>query len=893
MRLFTSVKAIALLCTCMITLSLSAQHNHNHHNHTHDNMVPPHRTCHAMDVMQNNIQTDPAIVQRMDEVERHTQNYINSGQAATDRNVITIPVVVHVLYGNSTENISDAQILSQIQVMNDDFRRLNSDANNNWSQAADTEIEFCLASVDPNGNATSGITRTSTNVSSFSTNDAMKYSNQGGKDAWSTDLYLNMWVCDLGGGILGYAQFPGSGSAATDGVVMGYKYFGTIGAAQAPFDGGRTTTHEVGHWLNLRHIWGDGACGQDDFINDTPTSDAPNYGCATGHVSCNNADMVENYMDYSDDACMNLFTSGQKSRMRALFAPGGFRESLLSSNGCGGATGGGGTTACNTTISSFPYSEGFESGLGDWAQSSGDDIDWTRTSGGTPSSSTGPSSASAGSFYMYVESSNPNFPSKAAALNSPCYDFGNTNPQVSFQYHMYGASMGSLSLQASNDAGNSWVTVWSKSGDQGNSWNAATVDLSTYTGDSEVRLRFYGVTGSSYTGDMSVDDFKIENASSGGGSGGGNTGGGSGNCADNSVNLNLVFDNYGSETSWSVVDANGNTIASGNGYADGDASYNEDLCLTDGCYDFIINDGYGDGICCSYGNGSYSLTDADGNVLASGAEFTNTESTNFCLGGGGTGGGTPTACPVIDFNSNPVVSYGGSQDNGTSSLVDANTILIEGNAWKAINLNYTVTANTVIEFEYGSTIEGEIQGIGFDNDNGISSDKTFRLYGSQNWGTANYDNYAANAGSWKTYVIPVGQFYTGTFDRLFFANDDDAAKAANSYFRNIRIYEGSCSSSRSVVENAGIAVIQNQGENEFEVNLYPNPARSVINVELMTKTAAVQTRIMDATGRTIWSGELQDGINNINIQDLPAGIYHLTAVQADGTMVTKKFVKTH
>jgi hypothetical protein len=899
MRLFTSTsKMLAFLCLTILAPNLLiAQHNHDHHAHKHNEGVPPHRTCHTMDVMDQNIQTDPAIIQRMQEIERHTQDYINSGQAATDRNVITIPVVVHVLYNNNTENISDAQILSQMQVLNDDFRRQNPDANNKWSQAADTEIEFCLASVDPNGNATSGITRTFTNTSSFSTNDAMKFSSQGGKDAWPTDQYLNMWVCDLGGGILGYAQFPGSGSAATDGVVMGYKYFGTVGAAQAPFDGGRTTTHEVGHWLNLRHIWGDGNCSQDDFINDTPTSDAPNYGCAQGHVSCSSADMVENYMDYSDDACMNLFTAGQKARMRALFSNGGFRASLLSSNGCGGGNaGGGGATACSGTVNSFPYSESFESGLGAWSQSSGDDIDWTRRSGSTPSSNTGPSAANSGSFYLYVEASSPNYPSKVAILNSPCYNFSNlSNPQLTFQYHMYGAAMGTLAIQASNDGGNNWVTVWSRSGDQTNTWSTATVDLAAYAGDNEVRLRVYGLTGNNFTGDMAIDGIAIENASSGGG----NTGGGSGtgSCSDNAVSLNIDFDNYASETSWSVVDANGNTVASGSGYTNGDANYSENLCLADGCYDFVINDSYGDGICCSYGNGNYSLTDADGNVLASGGSFSNTESTNFCLGGGSTGGGGTgggaTSCPLIDFNNNPVVSYGGSQDNGTNSLLDANTVVLEGNSWKAINLNYTVTANTVIEFEFGSTTEGEIHGIGFDNDNAISSNRTFRLYGTQNWGIANYDDYASSAGSWKTYVIPVGQFYTGTFDRLFFANDDDANSASNSYFRNIRIYEGSCSSSRSVVENAGVAVIQNQGEAEFELSLYPNPAQAVINVEISTKTQAVPTRIMDATGRTLWFGELNDGINNINIEDLPAGIYHLSAVQADGTMITRKFVKTN
>ena len=271
------------------------------------------RNCGSMEYLESQIQEDPKREAKMEAIERHLEELDEAGTRAVN-GVVTIPVVVHVIYNNSTENISDAQIMSQITVLNDDFRRTNNDADNTWSQASDTEIEFCMASTDPNGNPTNGITRTSTSGTAFGTNDQMKFTANGGKDAWPADQYLNMWVCDISGGILGYAQFPG-GSAATDGVVMDYQYFGTIGTATAPFDLCRTATHEVGHWLNLRHIWGDGNCNVDDFVSDTPTSDAANYGCAVGHVSCSSTDMVQNYMDYSDDACMNLFTEGQKNRI--------------------------------------------------------------------------------------------------------------------------------------------------------------------------------------------------------------------------------------------------------------------------------------------------------------------------------------------------------------------------------------------------------------------------------------------------------------------------------------------------------------------------------------------------------------------------------------------------
>ncbi len=319
-----------------------------------------------MERLQYLIRQDPAILSRMAELEAQTRAYIETQpyqpQQRTN-NVITIPVVVHIVYRTSAENISNAQVQSQIDVLNEDFRRLNTDAANTpslfQSVAADVEIQFCLATRDPSGNPTSGITRTQTTKTSFSVyTDDVKYSSQGGQDAWPTDQYLNIWVCNLGGNILGYAQFPNGGPAATDGVVIDYRYFGRGGSAQAPFNKGRTATHEVGHWLNLRHIWGDAQCG-DDYVNDTPIQQGPNYNCPTfPSPSCGNtSDMFMNYMDYTDDACMNLFTQGQKTRMRAVLAPNGFRAGLLSSLGC--APPGGGCSGTQTlTAASGSFSDG-------------------------------------------------------------------------------------------------------------------------------------------------------------------------------------------------------------------------------------------------------------------------------------------------------------------------------------------------------------------------------------------------------------------------------------------------------------------------------------------------------------------------------------------------------
>jgi hypothetical protein len=187
-----------------------------------------------------------------------------------------------VVYNTAVQNVSDAQIQTQIDVLNRDFAKLNSDTTKIpavWkSLAANTNIQFCLAQRDPNGNATTGITRTSTTTTSFSTNNAVKTV----APAWPAASYLNLWVCNLGSSLLGYAQFPG-GPAATDGVVITYTGFGTNGTAAAPYNLGRTATHEVGHWLNLYHIWGDdgGSCSGSDQVGDTPNQANSNGGAPT------------------------------------------------------------------------------------------------------------------------------------------------------------------------------------------------------------------------------------------------------------------------------------------------------------------------------------------------------------------------------------------------------------------------------------------------------------------------------------------------------------------------------------------------------------------------------------------------------------------------------------
>ncbi|MTI39459.1 zinc metalloprotease [Fulvivirga lutimaris] len=302
--------------------------------------------CYSMSVLNRQLSADPKLHDRMFNIEKNARKFIaskkpdgtpgggNGGNGGGDGGgdnppvddglgTINIPVYVHVIYNNANENISEAQINSQIDVLNDDFNKTNNDISFVPSEfsgvTADAQINFTLA----------GVTRKSSSKTSWGTNDAMKFAANGGVDVVSPETSLNIWVCNIGGGILGYAQFPG-GSSSTDGVVIAPQYFGTTGYVSAPFDKGRTGTHEVGHYLNLRHIWGDGRCRQDDFVADTPSSDGPNYGCPSfPTVNCKSTDMTMNYMDYTNDACMYMFSEGQKARMRAIFASGGPRASML------------------------------------------------------------------------------------------------------------------------------------------------------------------------------------------------------------------------------------------------------------------------------------------------------------------------------------------------------------------------------------------------------------------------------------------------------------------------------------------------------------------------------------------------------------------------------------
>ena len=494
-----------------------------------------------------------------EEVNLQTEKWIQSNPNHSPKTIITIPVVVHVVWNTNTENISDAQIFSQIDVLNEDFRRTNSDASNTpnvWqSIAADCEIDFCLANIDPNGASTTGITRTQTSQTSFSiSNDAMKSTSSGGIDPWDQDDYLNIWVCDLSGGILGYATPPSQWNNPDDGVVIGYKYFGNTGTAQAPYNKGRTATHEVGHWLNLDHVWGDNNCGNDQ-CNDTPTQQSANYSCpnfpstsnCTGNG--NNGDMFMNYMDYTNDACMNLFTNDQKSRM--ISAINQYRSNLLNHNLCSGGTNpsswncnnqgicidpGTGTgsyssynsclAACGCTGNNSTITEGFQGSSlpNDWSIDNPDgDQTWAINSG------YGYNSSSSISIENSIYSANGEYDD----LNSPMMNFtGATSITLGFDYAYSLWTDPTLSenwsdtliILISSDCGLTWQKIWEKAGadlvttnpifngfewfpSNNNDWNSETINLNNYVNNDGVMIKFRNVN--QYENNLFLDNINI------------------------------------------------------------------------------------------------------------------------------------------------------------------------------------------------------------------------------------------------------------------------------------------------------------------------------------------------------------------------------------------------
>lgn len=272
-------------------------------------------------------------------LQNHQRSAIAQSRLTSDNEVIRIPVVVHVIHNEQSgaikgSNIPDEQIYSQIKVLNEDYRRQAGTMGFNTNPiGADTRIEFFLALKDPAGKPSSGITRhysSSTDFNLINDNDRQKLSNLA---YWDSNKYLNIWVAAFRDPYIGYAEFPYAETIdgltdevpeALDGTFIDYRVFGRKSGSNTKglYSFGRTTTHEIGHWLGLIHTWGDEYCGN-DFVEDTPPTSSSNNTafCTDVFSNCKGVrtrNLIEDYMDYSPDSCMNIFTEGQKQRIRAV-----------------------------------------------------------------------------------------------------------------------------------------------------------------------------------------------------------------------------------------------------------------------------------------------------------------------------------------------------------------------------------------------------------------------------------------------------------------------------------------------------------------------------------------------------------------------------------------------
>lgn len=613
------------------------------------------RGCASHEVFEQQIANNPEFAARHAAIEKHTQNYakaLEAGRVDAQGNIV-IPCIIQVVYSNSQENISDAQIQSQIDRLNEDFSASNSDYNQVPSEFAnvrsgDTKIQFEVIEIKRNFNS-----RTS-----WGTSDAVKAE----YPPIEPDRILTMWVCNIGNSILGYAQFPG-GNPATDGVVMSPQFFGDKSKEPAGenfylgqnFDLGRTATHEVGHWLNLRHIWGDGNCNADDFVSDTPVAGNPNYGCPsypTNSCSSTGNDMTMNYMDYVNDACMYMFSQGQDARMQATFANGGGRA-------------------------------GFKQ--------------------------------------------EPNY-----------------NP--------------------------------------------------------------------------------------GGGSGGDGGSGGGDTCSDTEVAINLTFDQYPGETTWTIENASGSVVASGNGSGQAAGSSTvATACLPDGSYTFTINDSYGDGICCAYGNGSYSVTNGS-TALASGGSFGSSESTSFTIG-------SPSAPTTEDVTLS--ITYDNYPQETSWTLSQGSTVIAQGQGARGNN-SFSDTFTLTVGESYTYRI------------NDSYGDGICCSYGNGSYALTGSSTYASG-----------GQF--GRNESTTFT-----VGTATRTARTVKTTE--------IDPNLPTKAM----------SLFPNPAKETLNVQL-PNAEGTTINVYSISGQLMKSVTLESDAK-INIADLNNGIYLLKATNEIGVF-TQRFTK--
>ncbi|CAL2076908.1 conserved protein of unknown function precursor containing a type A C-terminal secretion signal [Tenacibaculum sp. 190524A02b] len=614
-------------------------------------------------------------------------------------------------------------------------------------------------------------------------------------------------------------------------------------------------------------------------------------------------------------------------------------------------------STCLEEIISFPYTESFETGLGQWKNATvSDDINFTRNSGVTPSNGTGPNIASKGSYYVYVEASGQEkgYPNKIAILNSPCLNFSTLMaPYLSFQYHMYGDSIGELIVDIKKSNETLWRPLYTKSGKSGNAWQTAIVNLKAYAAEESVQLRFKIITAKSWQGDIAIDEVTIAEGNSN-----------PNNCSEEISSFPYVESFEEGLGKWKDVttgdDLNftrnsGETPTNGTGPSKAsDGNY----------YVYVEASGKGKG----YPNKKAILNSPCLNL----STLTKPQLTFRCQAGGSNAAGElavearignteewislytkkgwlgnawvaenidlekyagevniqlrfvvitgnkenswkgdiaidairiankegnyQPSCKAINFNNFIITPFYNSDESGEYSIKnDGASLLLVNDTWKYIPLNYEVKQNTVLEFEFSSTSEGYFQGIGFIRGNTTRYAKQyFKIYGTNDFtffGNHSFDNYETGT---KKYKIPVGNFYTGTMDRLLFINSRHLEPiSANSTFSNVKIYEGVCGSSVVAVNDfdTRVDVLGTQDEDIFaSIQLAPNPVKKGYKLNIIglnNSMSGASYKVINMLGQVLEQGKLTK--KTINVDKLNPGVYILN-IENEITKTNKQFV---
>ena len=554
--------------------------------------------------------------EQMQSIETLVHQY-KSGMIPKSGTIHTIPVVVHIIhdgdaYGTGS-NITDEQVYSAINALNQDYRKMAGTLGD--GDGADIEVEFCLAQRDPDGNATNGINRVSgCSVTDYCTEGITAGNGQGASEVsiknlsrWPNQQYYNIWVVteiennNGGSGIQGYAYFPTT--SMVDGTVVLYNAFGTEGALKSYTNRNKTLTHEMGHAFALFHTFQGGTCSesnctlQGDRVCDTPPTTL-NSSC--NNPACGGTQQIENYMDYTSQTCKNMFTEGQKLRMRAAIE--NSRSNLINSNGCQPVS----TTLADAAIT-----------------------DITSPTGNLCSSLLQP----------VITLTNVG----SANLHNAVIEYRTTGSWQTYNWTGLLGQNQSTEIQLPDYDGG---------------WGLQTLEVkSTLPNGSN--------DSNNSNNSFSIDYNAVQNG--------------------HTLTLSIVKDLLGGQTTWLFRNSDNEVIASGGPYTNFQSGTveTEVVCVDDGCYDFVIMDIAGDGICCGNGNGSYTLTDEDNNILASGGEFGNQETTNFCFDNGGD-------APVANFSAASTTICEG----GTTTFSNLTTGVVDSYEWKFFGGSpFTVTTS--------------------------------------------------------------------------------------------------------------------------------------------------------------------------------------------------------